>query len=122
MTIDLTRENYIWVVAEVMAERTASSAMLLKLIHGKTLDVVKEFIESLIDDPNQLRDFLNEDTYLVEGATEADLDLLFNDYLPDLLKNQIEYIEMLPDSPILTDDKLPTEVVAVRKRRIGFIQ
>ena len=93
-----------------------------QLIHGKTLDVVKEFIESLIDDPNQLRDFLNEDTYLVEGATEADLDLLFNDYLPVLLKNQIEYIEMLPDSPILTDDNLPTEIVAVRKRRIGFIQ
>ena len=122
MAIDLTRENYIWVAAEAMAERVASSAMLLKLLHGKSLDVVREFIESLINDPLELREFLDSDLYLVEGATESDLDLLFDDYLPELLKNQIEYLDLIPDSPVLTDDELPTEVVAVRKRKIGFIQ
>lgn len=122
MAINLTRENYIWVVAELMAERVASSAMLIKFVHGRPLSAVNEFIESLINDPHQLRDFLDDDLYLVEGATEPDLDLLFDDYLPGLLKNQIEYIESIPDSPMLTDDKLPIEVVAVRKRKIGFIQ
>lgn len=123
MPIDLTRENYIWVVAEVMAERTASTAMaMLKLVQGKTLDSVREFMESLINNPHALRDFLDSDLYLVEGATESDLDLLFDEYLPELLKNQIEYLDWIPESPILTDDEFPTEVVAVRKRRIGFIQ
>lgn len=121
MTINLTRENYIWLAAEVMAERTASSAILLKLMQGKTLDDVREFIESLLNDPHRLRDFLSEDLDLVEGATDSDLDLLFDEYLPTLLKNQIEYIELLPDTPILTDDELPAEVVVVRERKIGFV-
>ena len=122
MPIDLTRENYVWVVAEAMAERLASSAMMLKLVQGKSLDVVKRFIESLINDPQELRDFLDSDLYLVEGATESDLNLLFDEYLPELLKNQIEYLDHIPESPILTDDEFPSEVVAVRKRKIGFIQ
>jgi len=115
------RENYIWLAAEVMAERTFSIAVMFCVNQGETLDKAKDILESLLKDPQQLRFHMSDEIYLVEGATDSDLDLLFDDYLPALLKNQIEFLEQLPELPQPTNEVLSTELAAVRKRKIGFI-
>ena len=121
MSIDFTQDNHIWLAAEVMAERAASTALLVHVFQEKTLSDVTEFMESLLDNPYRLRDFFSEDLYLIEGATEADLDLLFDDYLPTLLNNQIEFVKSLPDPPQRDNHDLSTGIVATKKRKIGFM-
>lgn len=115
------RENYIWLAAEVMAERTFSVAVMSCMNKGETLDKAKDIIEFLLSDPQQLRSHMSEDLYHLEGAMDSDLDLLFDDYLPELLKNQVDFLDHLPNLPQPTNEGLSTEFAAVRKRKIGFI-
>lgn len=115
------RENYIWLAAEVMTERTLSAVITMYLIQGKSLFDAKEFFELLLNDRQHLRNFMDDDLYLVSGATESELDLLFNEYLPALLRNQIDFLEGLLDLRQPTTDEISTEIFAAKKRRIGFI-
>lgn len=116
------RENYIWIAAELMVERTVSAAVMFYCVYRKeTFDEVRKLLESVLNDRQKLSGLISDDLYLVENATESDLDLLLNDYLPTILKSQIESLDELSDLQQPTPDEISTEFVAVRKRKIGFI-
>lgn len=116
------RENYIWIAAELMVERTAFAAVMLYCVYQKKpIDEVRDFLESLLSDRQQLFSLVSDDLYLVKNATETDLELLLSDYLPAILETQIESLKELPDIQQPTTDEISTEVLVARKRKIGFI-
>ena len=115
------REEYLWLVAEIMTERTTSGVLVHNRNSGN-FDNAKEFLKSLIHDKERRWSFFGDEEYLLEGATESDMDLLIDDYIPVLLKNHIEYLQGFADLPQSMGDEIAAEVVATRRKRpMGFI-
>jgi len=115
------RSQCIWFTAELITERTILAIVIAFAGRGETLHEAIEFLESLLNDRHRLRSFVSDDEYLLEGATESELDVLVNGYIPSFLKGQIEFLEEVFSLESMPNDAVFTEIAVTKRRKNGFI-
>lgn len=114
------RSEYLWVVSELIAERIFSAVLMFCMTSEVRIAKAKEFIRSARSDEEYRRYLLEDHLYLVEGASESDINLIANEYIPAFLETQIELLEKFDElsqssSVEITPESMP------KRRRIGFI-
>lgn len=112
------RNEVLWLYAALQVEQTTAVVLSGYMSQGKTLDDANKFLANILNDREKLHGFFDEREFLI-GATESEWDLMLDDYIPTLLKSQIESMEYL--SSLQQEDNDETlETIIGRRRKIGF--
>ncbi|MDE0142989.1 MAG: hypothetical protein OXN19_16075 [Caldilineaceae bacterium] len=113
------RNEVLWLYAALAVERTVSAVLGASMIQGRSFDDANRILASILKDRETLCGFFDDDREYLIGATESDWELMLDEYIPALLKSQIDDAKFWSSLEQEDSDETLATIVG-RRRKMGF--